>query len=311
MKFIPLFYGHELLIVNPEAPIAIVTLWSLKEAVFNKLKIAGIDMSIETSKIAVIGNLRAHGISDIIRNLQYNPQINTLLIIGNAAKTHTRKNLISYFNSDFEDVLEKSSYFLDKVNIKEYRIKGSNVSIDELVHPERIQHLPVLIDLGENILSKRDDEFGNIIKPIIDKVVFQYYEIERNLIRQPNVLVDTFPSNPKDFSILKPDIYSAWEDLVYIILKFGVVEKLKKGERKELQNLKVVIETPSPVYDKKFDQYYWLNENDVLDYQDQFYCSDIPSDVSYTYGNRLKSHFDFNTIDEVVIKLKNDIKSCS
>ena len=38
MKFIPLFYGHELLIINPEAPISVVTLWSLKETVLKKLK---------------------------------------------------------------------------------------------------------------------------------------------------------------------------------------------------------------------------------------------------------------------------------
>ena len=82
MEFIPLHFGDRLTVINPHGTIGVVTLWSRVEYVMDRFRQAGVDLDPATSPIAVFGTLYGNGLREMLRNLLYNPQIQTLLICG-------------------------------------------------------------------------------------------------------------------------------------------------------------------------------------------------------------------------------------
>ena len=60
-----------------------MTLWSKPDYVIERFRQAGVDLNPATSPIAVFGTLYGNGLREMLRNLLYNPQIQTLLICGN------------------------------------------------------------------------------------------------------------------------------------------------------------------------------------------------------------------------------------
>src|SRR5512139_904554 len=82
MNFIPLYFKDKLTVINPAGTVGVLTLWSRVEYVLERFRQAGVDLAPETSPIAVFGTLYGNGLRELLRNLLYNPQIQTLLICG-------------------------------------------------------------------------------------------------------------------------------------------------------------------------------------------------------------------------------------
>ena len=63
-------------------------------------------------------------------------------------------------------------------------------------------------------------------------------------IELPTIKVHYFPSNPRGHQIIKETPLEAWKELIFCLHRFGHHVNLgpKKGERIELQNIKVVVE---------------------------------------------------------------------
>src|SRR4051794_30145075 len=68
MKFEPLYYSDRLHLVNPSGDVGVVTLWSQVKQVRALLEGLEIDLSPETSRIAVIANLYGNGFPHMLRN---------------------------------------------------------------------------------------------------------------------------------------------------------------------------------------------------------------------------------------------------
>ena len=82
MEFKPLHFADRLTIINPQGTVGVVTLWSKPDYVIERFRQAGVDLNPATSPIAVFGTLYGNGLREMLRNLLYNPQIQTLLICG-------------------------------------------------------------------------------------------------------------------------------------------------------------------------------------------------------------------------------------
>ena len=95
MEFIPLHFGDRLTVINPQGTIGVVTLWSRVDYVTARFLQAGMDLSEETSPIAVFGTLYGNGLRELLRNLLYNPQIRVLLICGHD-RSDSRKELLLF-----------------------------------------------------------------------------------------------------------------------------------------------------------------------------------------------------------------------
>jgi thymidylate synthase len=100
-----------------------------------------------------------------------------------------------------------------------------------------------------------------------------------------------------------PTIKNGWETLVKRIMKNGVEITDERGSvTKEILNTMVNIDNPMDTVSPK--GYFWTGEK--LDkYSEQFLSSDKKGFI-YTYGNRLRAHFDgVDQIQEAIKRLKN------
>ncbi len=100
-----------------------------------------------------------------------------------------------------------------------------------------------------------------------------------------------------------PTIKTGWESLVKRIMKDGVEITDERGSvTKEILNTMVNIKNPRNSESPK--GYFWTGEK--LDkYSEQFLSSDKQGFI-YTYGNRLRAHFDgIDQIQEAIDRLNN------
>jgi thymidylate synthase len=100
-----------------------------------------------------------------------------------------------------------------------------------------------------------------------------------------------------------PTIKNGWESLVKRIMKDGVEITDERGSvTKEILNTMVNIKNPMDSESPK--GYFWTGEK--LDkYSEQFLSSDKQGFI-YTYGNRLRAHFDgIDQIQEAIGRLNN------
>jgi thymidylate synthase len=100
-----------------------------------------------------------------------------------------------------------------------------------------------------------------------------------------------------------PNIKTGWETLVKRIMKNGTEITDERGSvTKELLN--TVISIDNPMDEKAPEGYFWTGEK--LDkYSEQFLSNDKQGFI-YTYGNRLRAHFEgIDQINEAIRRLKN------
>jgi thymidylate synthase len=329
MEFIPLHFADRLTIINPQGTIGVVTLWSKPDYVIERFRQAGVDLNPATSPIAVFGTLYGNGLREMLRNLLYNPQIQRLIICGHD-RSGSRGELENFFAKDkgLEIVQEANISYLAEHGIvtSPYRIKDTRRLIDGLVQPQSWYKNPApkIEYLGDPtktiILGKPDD---TIILTKIKEFFINFEKLERpaveqsiaNLIRPkkdavpplPQVETLYFPSNPRAHQIVQESPLDAWLELVFLITRFGRRVRLKKGERLELQNVKVVVEQPES-YEKFEDRLRAVNldPGKIGQYYMEFLRGELRPDESYTYGNRLRNYFGLDAVEVLAARLQSD-----
>lgn len=326
MEFIPLYFADRLTVINPRGSIGVVTLWSKVDYVIARFRQAGVDLDSKTSPIAVFGTLYGNGLREMLRNLLYNPQIQVLLICGHD-RSGSFNELENFFKLGLEPVEEANiSYLTESGQVEQpWRIKGTRRIIDGLVQPEMFANKPKTEYLGDPtktiILGKPDDTA--ILTQV--RVFFANFENrERRALEQaaakmkrpdsvpplPQVETLYFPSNPRAHQVVQEKPIDAYLDLVYLITRFGRRVTLKKGDRLELQNVKVVVEKPiSELLEPGFHKQLMavnIDHAKLSKYYLEFLQGDLRSDESYNYGHRLRQHFDLDAVKELALRLTAD-----
>jgi thymidylate synthase len=291
--FKPIHYPEKLRIINPGAKIGIITLWSHPDWVITQFENAGIDLSVQTSKIAVIGTLYGNGLPELLRNLLYNPQL-TLLIIAGRDRSNSSSELVNFFENGLEEI--------DFLGQKQYRITGTDRIIDGAVSPEMFSEIPEILAVGE--LKSEEDliRIRNILNNETPKLCKDCTRKEIPLVVMET---STYPSNPRNHNIIHNDALSCWRELIFRLVRFGNKTHLRKGDRLELQNVRVVIESPGFVEFDDLKKYGFIPEQ-LMEYYEHFIDSSLPSDTTYTYGNRIGEYFGVNAIDQVIERLRKD-----
>ncbi|MBI4642789.1 MAG: DUF4346 domain-containing protein [Deltaproteobacteria bacterium] len=335
MEFKPLYFADRLTVINPHGTIGVVTLWSKVDYVIERFREAGerfpeagVDLDPKTSPIAVFGTLYGNGLREMLRNLLYNPQIQVLWICGHD-RSGSMQELQSFFNNGLEIVKEANINYLVGHGLvtNPYRIIGTRRLIDGLVQPEMFARKPKIEWLGEPtkimILGKPDD---TAILTQIGVSFSNFNRLERRALEQsaanmkrpdkdnipplPQVETLYFPSNPRAHQVIQEKPIDAYLDLVFLIIRFGRRVTLKKGERLELQNVKVVVEKPDSELNKPDFQEQLLAVNidpgKVGKYYLEFLQGDLRSDESYNYGHRLRKYFEIDAVKELAARLKAD-----
>jgi thymidylate synthase len=309
LKFEPLYFGDKLTVINPYGRIGVVTLWSKVDYVIERFRQAGVDLDPATSPIAVFGNLYGNGLREMLRNLLYNPQIQVLLICGND-RSGSRDELEKFIKIGLEPVEEANiSYLTESGKVEQpWRIKGTRRLIDGLVQRELIENKPQIEWVGDPAAFAPLLDVANNIRKFID--YFQPRPLE-NLRRPtsipplPQVKTSFFPSNPRSHQIVQERPIEAWLELIFRVARFGRRVSLKKGDRLELQNVKVVVEKPEKESPNRLEAIN-LDPEKLEKYYGEFLYPKLRPDETYTYGNRLGKHFHLDAVQVLAKRLREE-----
>lgn len=277
MKYESLSYGDTTTIINPYGTVVVCTLWSKQQTVINKLKSAGVDVSPDTSHIAVVGNLFGKGFKYMLRNLLNNPQLSTIIIIGSDL-SGSASHITDFFND---------GPIADCVD-------------DDDVFPELFKSPMTVINYGTATLIN-----ASFVQSFLYNYKPGFIVHERIVIPVPEVELDEYPSDINDHNIYKESISDAWRYLVHRVFKFGREVELPKGKRMELQGVKVVITNP------QFESEEIINRcgysvDEMREYQLDMLSSVCPHDQPYTYGNLIRAYFGIDSLEAVISNLKED-----
>ncbi len=294
LEFIPLYCREHLSIINPYGSVGVVTLWSKKEYIQKLLASMGVNMDKQTSEIAVIGNLYGNGLKFLLANLLYNPQIKKLLIFG-----WNRSNSLEELRNFFDFGVEEHR----SLGTKRYRIIGTNRTIDTCLSPELFNAPPEIVYVGDVHDEDVEHRIREFFKSLHDNK--EGVERERIEVKLPKVSVKYFPSNPRGHCIIKKSPLEAWKELIFRLHRFGHTVTLGggKGERIELQNVKVVVEEPYREPEESLKRYGFSPEL-FTSYMRDILRGVIREDEAYNYGHRLRSYFGFDGLLECIKRLK-------
>ena len=295
MKFEPLFFSERLKIINPEGDIGIVTLWSKVDSALQIIKEAGVDLSEKTSRIAVVANLYGNGLQQMLRNLLWNPQIGYILILGKDL-SGSREWLTNFFSGGLEEI--------EFLGAKAFRIRNTTRNIDGELRPEHFKFTPEFKILGDLGVLDTKSKLSEYFKDLPERLDEDLERIEPPSIPEPSVT--RFPSEPLAHTIVRRTPMEAWSELIFRLYRFGHRNKIAKktGEevRIELLNTHVVVSEPFEETAECLFAYGFSLEK-FKDYQERFLNPLKPSDLDYTYGNRLRGYFfhDDQVVDSPMI----------
>jgi thymidylate synthase len=306
MEFIPLHFGDRLMVVNPQGAIGVVTLWSRVDYVMARFLQAGVDLSEETSPIAVFGTLYGNGLRELLRNLLYNPQIRLLLICGHD-RSGSREELTNFFELGLEPVdsavVRYRSPEPDLI-VASARICQTRRIMDDLVRREHFVNHPQIVWLGDPQEEATVDRIGEFFKSYQPPPRFGDERVE---IPLPEVELEYFPSNPRGHLVVRDTPLSAWKEMLYLVTRFGQRVTLKKGDRLELQHVKVVVEKPRFEGDEQLRAAHLAPER-LRRYQEEILRGEMRPDETYHYGHRLRTYFGLDTLAACADRLKADLE---
>jgi hypothetical protein len=133
---------------------------------------------------------------------------------------------------------------IEKVSI--LRIGSTNRLIDDLVKPQQFKYyskgIPQVLRIAHDL---QDEELLKHVNHIFKRPhpPEPVCESDRKKVPLPEVEVQYFPSNPRGHLVVQDSILEAWKEVLYLLTRFGYRVALSKGERLELQHVKVVVET--------------------------------------------------------------------
>ncbi len=295
MHFEALYYADRLKIVNPAGDVALCTLWSKVESAVKILEEAGVDLSPETSRLALATNLYGNGLPQMLRNLLWNPQIRHIVIVGKNL-SGSREWVLNFFEHGLEEV--------EFLGAKAHRIRNTSRTIDGCVLPEHFAtklQFTVFGDVGDPVTKTGLKDFFDALPP------FEACASDR--VQPPPIpepTVTRFPTEARAQTIVRDTPMEAWSELIFRLYRFGhrnmVAKKGTQEGRVELQNVKIVVEKPIEESDGALQQY-GFSLAKFQGYQQRILDPVKPADLGYTYGNRLRGYFKHNgdLVDSLVI----------
>ncbi|MGC2374601.1 MAG: thymidylate synthase [Solirubrobacteraceae bacterium] len=283
--FEALYHAERLHMVNPAGDVGIVTLWSpLRSARRRLAEISAELLDPARSRVAVISNLYGDGMYAMLCNLLYNPQVRHLIAIGQDLGLPTCEELEAFLEHGLEDATMLGA------SVK--RIRGTDrvfpagTGFDERRLRERLSfaYLGKLSSesLPSELLGRLDGlprELGN-----------SHDERLRVTIEEAPDTGLRRPSQPAAHQVVRRRPLDCWEELVVRAVRFGRPVTLSNGPRLELLNAKAVITEPARESEQALERYGFQLQS-LLDYEAKMLEAELPEDTSYTYGNRMRKHF--------------------
>jgi thymidylate synthase len=241
----------------------------------------------------------------MLRNLLYNPQIQTLFICGNN-RSGSREELRKFFELGLEPVGTSLVHYRPPslgIQVAPAMIRETKRIIDDLLKPELFSTIPEFIWLGE--LNEEQIAVDIFKRFLVTWKPRSINELKRRQVPLPEVEVDRFPDNPRGHVVVRDTPIEAWKEVLYLLTRFGYRVTLKKGDRQELQHVKVVVEKPRFEPEEKLHAVN-LDPQKLRRYQEDILRGELRPDETYNYGHRLRTYFGLDTLAACADRLKSD-----
>ena len=311
LEFQPLYVPDRLELVNPTGDVGIVTLWTPLRTKSGKPgaglrlieRLAPGALDPASSRVAVVSNLYGAGMFKMFCNLLFNPQIRYLIAIGEDMKLPTCAEIVALKNHGVEEATVLGRTVLRIPGTSRLLPMVEGFDVDRLREQFEFHQLGEFSDPGAAALP------GLLASlPVQDAA-----SAERLKIDIPPALADDYayrPSNVAAHQVTRKGPLDCWEELVVRTCRFGVPVTLEGGPRLELLNTRVVITDPREDPADTLEQY-GFSLDQFRDYQTAMLNPSLPSTISYTYGNRLRGHFDqgagsHDTLETVIARLQRN-----
>ena len=283
-----------------EGKIAVITGWTPKEAIAKHL---------DESEYAVIGNLYSpvRGINFLIRNLLANPHVR--LIVGlNATKEDANSGSIKCL----------SDFFSNGVDLTDsgWKIRSEiDGFIDEEIPGYVIERIRTFV--GPIIIKESRENCVKFAKQIANSIS-SYKAWGEPLIfpiKEPEVS-KVFPGELYGHIIRGKNVAECWVKILHLIRKTGVVRPTSHDSQwQELIDLMTVVTDEGTDLDSfHFPEpnYLSCDRDFIHNYIPQvLQNSEYKEGVKYTYGQRLRSWFGVDQIEEAIAKLIREPDSAS
>lgn len=271
-------FSEQMIVGDLDSNIAIVTLWTKKEKIFEFL---------DKEDYAIIGQLYSpeEGLNAIIRNCLSNKKIRDIIIIG-VDLSKSAETLINFFNKGVNE---------------NYQIENLKISIDEEIPLETLNELRKNITIHDLRNEKDFSKLKEYIKKIPKKDSYGKNEVyPKKKIENPLV----FPNENCGFLVREDYIYEAWIKILNLIMKFGNDKQSQySDDQKELISLMSIIDKEDanhPIIDHSFN----FDKEDLENYYPQVLTDKNIKDIEYTYGQRLRNNNGIDQIEKIIEKIK-------
>ncbi|GCL44069.1 thymidylate synthase [Dolichospermum planctonicum] len=276
---------------------AVITGWTVKEAIYKHL---------QKNEYAVIGQLYSptRGINLLIRNLLLNPHVRYLVIL-NATKEDKNAGACQCLGDFFRHGVEES---ISDIGRKSWVIRSLipgyiDIDIDinaleKLRHSVEIQEAISISDAVEKIKYYGNKE---IVAPWGTPLQFPMNIVASNV----------FPGTRYGHRIEGKTIAETWVKIIHRIKTTGTIRPTGyDGTWQELIDLMAIItDEPDNFYFPE-PNYLPIDRSFLEEYISQILDNTTNQEgVKYTYGQRLRSWFGRDQIEQVIEKLAHDINS--
>lgn len=275
----PLQFGELLHVDDLESNIGIVTLWTKKERVMEKL----------TERYALIGQLysRDEGVSALVRNCLANKRIRHLIVTGSDLY-RSGEALIKLFENG--------------IDVEHNIIGVENASVDKEIPNSAIENLRK----NAKIYDMRKVEFAELNALIRKLPKLPSYGPAEEFKKAEVKLPETFPTDRTVFKIRERFIGEAWLKILYNIMRFGYLKTSKyANDTKELMNITTVITDETPE-DPRMEEYFPFSKEELEEYVPQVTTPRQLEGVLYTYGQRLRNYKGIDQIKFMIEDIKKE-----
>jgi thymidylate synthase len=304
-------------LINPLGTAALCTLWTPAAYVCDRLaeKAPGL-LDKRTSPLAAIGGLYGGGLKVMLRNLHYNPQIDTVILCGKDF-SGAGEHLAGFFKGEIERTGKRLMYLVgegdaaERKEIETVIVRGrkSSASLDALLLPQDFRRRPEVLEFRSDAEGHWADKLNAFIAsygpkappgPRPDKVPV------------PRLESGVFPSERAAGTLVEDSIAQAWAGILFRLSRFGTPVAFRKGkERRELMNFKAVVRFPSDWDPGELSREPWnLHPDQVEEYRNDIANPENAHEgIPYTYGNRIRSWFGFDMLERAALDLAGELDS--
>lgn len=274
-------YFNDLLHTNTNThPVAIITLWSKKEIYIS---------SIPKGCYNTIGQLysREEGLSALVRNLLANKHIRHLVMLG-ADLNHCAQAVKGLFEHGVNEQNEIICEFASK--------------LDPEISKEGIEDVRKNVTLHDIRHIKDRDEINkyleNLQTPL--QAYGEYQTFKEFEITPP----DTFPTQQGIHNASGKHIKDVWIQILKLVMRFGTLKKSQHSDdQQELIALTSIITSEDPLEPKLIEEFGFTLE-ELQTYIPQVTSSKEIEGMEYTYGQRLRSYFLVDQVENIISDLK-------